>query len=188
MNPATALARLAGKSNFKIEHVDTGEGGLTVHDISHACAHLPGEAHLIALAMWAEDYSVLKRLEYYVWDYAVKVAIDKGWKVPPGKEILRRMARLAISEVVLEHRYKCDTCEGRGIVYKRRPKPVDCPACKGSGKEKVYRNERADWLLIHRTNYYRKWEPRYELIFAHVVMQKNRAWGHIRRNLNIFLE
>jgi hypothetical protein len=48
---------------------------------------------------WAGDESHREYLKYQLWIAAVDIAIAEGWKIPKGREYLRKMAEIALNEV-----------------------------------------------------------------------------------------
>jgi len=54
------------------------------------------------------DWSTANALEYAVWLEAALIANREKWKIPTGREYIRKMAGLAIAEMAEPRRYRYD--------------------------------------------------------------------------------
>ncbi|MCU7840871.1 MAG: hypothetical protein KZQ94_16015 [Candidatus Thiodiazotropha sp. (ex Troendleina suluensis)] len=72
------------------------------------CAGMPDLQFKASMLKWAGDWSNANYLEYRIWIAAVDIAREEKWKIPRGREYLRRMAGLAIAEVADPGRWQLD--------------------------------------------------------------------------------
>lgn len=86
---------------------------------------------LSVLAKWVQDKSAQEELFYAIYDQVVQVATKKKWRIPKGKQLLRKLTRLAIMEHIAPCR--CQRCKGRGMLYGLGRVPKVCPSCGGVG-------------------------------------------------------
>lgn len=96
MNPIRVMAKLTEQTP-KFD----GVGGINEYDIATCaalCRGIPRPAYLAARLKWCLDWSVANELEYLLWVEAAGLAAKERWRVPKGKEYVRRMSGLAIAE------------------------------------------------------------------------------------------
>jgi len=117
-----------------------------------ACAGMPQHWYSAFRMAWAHDVTGYQHLEWKLWDMAIRMAIRHGWKVPTGQERLRKMARLAIHELIDPARYR------KLESWKLRVATVGC------GK--------TQWFAL--------WQARYEMIYGELNDWVNRAFRFIR--------
>ena len=177
-----ALARLAGKSGFKIEQISGGTAGITVHDIAAACSGLRRDSYILALALWVEDYSHLEELIAGVEGYTKRVARQDKWRIPKDKPIIPRMAAMAIDEVVFAHKHRCKACTN-GFIYRKGGHIDPCRHCNGNPSGRMSTRDRAAMLDVNQSNMSRNWSDKYEVIHRHVLNMRNKAWSHIGKGL-----
>lgn len=119
------IARLAGGSTWKTERLDRVVSKLTNEELAGALAGLeegPAEVMLVKYAGHP-----IGRLHAIVYHAAAAMARNYRWT---GElSLFRRMARLAVAEVVAPP--SCPACLGRGIV--KLEKYVACEECAGAG-------------------------------------------------------
>ena len=114
MNPARVFAL----QSQRIGDHDNIPGGITEVDQSVAsalCSGMRRECYLAGRLKWAGDWSVANELEYKLWIYAVDICNREKWRVQKGREMLRKMAGLAISEMAEPGRYKSDTIKANWL-------------------------------------------------------------------------
>lgn len=163
---AELIARTAGKSNWKIEHT-ASFGALTIQDIAHALSGLKRGPYLLAMAKYADDFSGLQELEYLAWDAAITLAIKGGWKTETGRELFRKMAGIALTEVIHEHKlYACPTCGGRGsFIAPEHSVKVDCEVCHATGKKRMKEPNKYKELGFDKNKWYRYRRSQYEEVY-----------------------
>lgn len=76
-----------------------GEPLLPPHIVAAACAGLPRRHNLAGRVRYLRDWSVGDELAVLLWFTACDLARRERWKLPPGKEYLRRLARCAVVEL-----------------------------------------------------------------------------------------
>lgn len=120
-----------------------------------ACAGMPTHWYAAMRMAWAHDYTGQEQLEYKLWHIAVKKAIRFGWRVPRGQERLRKMARLAIHELMDPARYK------KPDSWMLRIAAIGC--------------KKTQWFSL--------WQERYEMIFTELNDWVNRAYRYLKVKL-----
>lgn len=147
MNPARVFALQAQKAS---SHTAIAGGKTEVDQATAAglCAGMRRECYLAGRLKWAQDWTVANELEHKLWLYAVDISNKERWSIPKGKEMLRKMAGLAIAEMAEPARYKEDRIK-------------------------------ADWMGIHKSNFSRTWNKRYNLIYQELDDLASRAFSHI---------
>ncbi len=96
MNPVRVMAKLTEQTPNP-----GGVGGVPELDVATCaalCARLDRKYYLAARLKWCLDWTVASELEYLLWVHAAGLASHEGWRVPRGRQYLRRMAGLAIAE------------------------------------------------------------------------------------------
>ena len=183
MHVDLAMAKLAGKSNFKIERTSGGNmDGLTAHEISAACAGLRRDCYLLALALYVQDYSGLNELTGGVIGYTHRIARQNNWRIPKDSQIVQNMALLSIDEIVFAHEHKCKFCTN-GFIYLNNGDVDPCKHCKGNPHGHMSIRDRADNIGVNESNMRRNWSAKYEVIHRHVLNMRNKAWDHIAKGL-----
>ena len=124
------------------------------------CDHRPAEAaycqgstdaeYKISRAKWVQDYSGMKDIEFYLYEYALEISKKQRWKTPKGTNYPQRFAALAVYELRHPERFIQKTPE------KRNP---ENPA-------KIIHKIRAQFLGMESKNYLGHWRGRYEYVFA----------------------
>lgn len=108
MNPARVFAMGVANSDHASVGRSTGGAEITPAIAAGMCSGMPQLWYHAARLKWADDWSGANDLEYHLWVKAVDICTQEGWKVPPGREYLRRMAGLAIAEVALPSKFTGD--------------------------------------------------------------------------------
>lgn len=108
----TGGARIFAMQTQKTSNPFTMFGGTPEVDQATAaglCSGMKRKWYLAARLKWGLDWSVANELEYLVWIEAAGLAARGKWKIPKGKEHVRKMAGLAIAELADPMRWKLDT-------------------------------------------------------------------------------
>jgi len=162
MNPAYVLTHMNPK-NQSIN--DIGRGGITLYDAMHCAALCHGiERKYISTARlkWAGDESDKGWLEIQLWLRMADEAYRKKWKVPVGKELLRRLARLAIEETL---------------------KPLPARDNERNGYSTIrFKYINSDGNIISKSAYSQTWSERYEMTYNIFNAWADVAWSQIQRN------
>ncbi|MCG8004680.1 MAG: hypothetical protein JAY88_14670 [Candidatus Thiodiazotropha lotti] len=158
MNPIRLIAKGTAQhiNPASIGRATSGEG-ITAALAAGMCAGMPRDWWLAARLKWADDWSGIKDLELYLWISAVDIAIEKGWKVPKGREYLRKMARLAIFEMAAPMQFKQEN-------------GIDCDA------------GRAEFLGMDKSRYSRVWGERYEMVKRALDTMTSDAFQYLLQN------
>lgn len=154
LNPITQNAGRVGVSTVP---------GLGAFDAAAALAGLPRGPYLLARVMLALDESCRRELEKQLWSEMCSFAYAEKWIVPIGQELLRKMAKIAIAEVV--DPALCKGCRGRGSIYPRGGLARACGACFGSGRGVLSASAKARAVGMDKSNWCRLWGARY-LVFV----------------------
>lgn len=124
--------------------------------------------YLLLLRIYTQDKTVQQKLFYQIYDHAIGIAARDRWRVPVGKELVRKMTALALAEVI-EPR-ACPKCNGKGEVWLRsRSMPTLCDVCDGGGRKPPTLREKAAALGLEESNFAKRWRDKYEQIFYYVV-------------------
>ncbi len=119
------------------------------------CARMPDHWYRTFRAMYANDYTNLDDLERKLYMFSVKTAVRHKWrteKADIGEERLRRLCKLAISEMVEPARYqKSESWRLRAAIV---------------GKSK------SQWFAV--------WKGRYEIMFTELNEWSNRAYRFMK--------
>lgn len=87
-----------------------GSGGIPewTPALAAACCagNMPKNWYNAARLKYALDWSVANDLEYAVWMDAALIAAREKWKIPTGREYIRKMSGLAIAETAAPAKYK----------------------------------------------------------------------------------
>lgn len=156
-----SLKMLNAQSSWNDEQKGRSVSPLTSSDIAASIAHTSRDAQMYAYMKFVHDKSVMDELVYSLWIKMVDLANAKGWRVPRGKEYLRKMVRLAIIENVEPMR--CTNCMGVGEKSRGPSQKVErCRGCGGSGMRTITEADRADIVGMDKSTWGRKWARRYQ--------------------------
>lgn len=121
------LALLCPKGNCFDARGRGGMGALRPEDIAIACAGLSERVFLFGLYTVVNDQSVQPQVIYYAHLEVVDLAIERGWKAPKGSMVWRKMALLALIEVI---GVDCRMCETRRKIRDDKGMvTAECPEC-----------------------------------------------------------
>ena len=183
-NPALQLAKMTHKTQSLTGMPGGGPQEVTWEDVAGACAGLPRGPYLIAIAKFADDWSVLNELEYIVWMKVVDIANDppggKKWK--RGNESLRKLGWLAIAENISPA--QCQKCNGRGILYMPRGLIVPCHQCCGTGSGNSRSADLAREFGVTVDEWEADWDMPYRIVYALLYSWLGRSLGHIKKRLH----
>lgn len=185
MDPAGLISRQnAATSDMEREGV-CSVPGLDGMDAARALAGLPRGPYLLARVLWVLDQSSLSALENQLWGEMCGVASRKGWtkskSYPVGKELLRKMAKMAIYETVSPP--QCHVCNGRKEIHPKNQAVRPCGACSGTGLKAISNRKRADKVGISETSWRRTWSERYAEFLAKQQAWMQLAHEHVRKKL-----
>lgn len=184
MNPAKMLARLTVRSTGLGERSNGGTGGITPQDIAAACAGMSDAQYLLLLRIYTQDVTVQPRLFYAIYDQAIGIATCGHWRLPVGKELVRKMTNLALAEMISPR--VCPDCEGKAQVWlKGMAVPTACKPCGGSGRKSLSSREKARLLEMDDTTFSRYWSDRYDQVFAHVAELESSALRLLVRKFRV---
>jgi ssDNA-binding Zn-finger/Zn-ribbon topoisomerase 1 len=126
--PAESLVLLCPKANSFERRGLGGYGARRPEDVAIALAGLSERVFLFGLLTVVQDRSVQSQVVYYAHLEVVDLAIARGWKAPKGSMIWRKMAILALVEVI---GVNCTTCETRRrkVPDDNAMVPAECPEC-----------------------------------------------------------
>ena len=96
MNPIRVMSRLTQQAAQ--DGTGGGPGEYDLATCAALCRGLPRSAYLSARLVWCLDWSVANELEYLLWVEAAGLAARERWRIPKGREYVRRMSGLAIAE------------------------------------------------------------------------------------------
>lgn len=106
MNPIRIFAKQTIKSGSYMP--GSGQPEVDQAMAAHLCGGMRREWYLAARLRWGLDWSVANELEYMLWMEGSGVSYKERWRVPKGKEYVRKMAGLAIAEIAEPKRYAPD--------------------------------------------------------------------------------
>ena len=96
MNPIRVMSRLTQQAAQ--DGTGSGPGEYDLATCASLCRGMKRPPYLTARLIWCLDWSVCNELEHLLWMEAASLAAKERWKIPKGKEYVRRMAGLAIAE------------------------------------------------------------------------------------------
>lgn len=112
MNPANAWLLLTTRSPG-VNFIPGGWGTVHPSDVAGALGGLERSRFLLGMAALAGDRYCLEELVNFVWSEVIHPAAIAGeWKIRPGSEAYRRLAALAVFELLNGDR--CYVCNGVG--------------------------------------------------------------------------
>ena len=179
MNPAKAFALLNPRGANLSGVPGGGFGKLEAYDIAYALSGLAKGPYLMGLAKHAGHADSLSDLESEF--YAFCTTKFGGWKVPAGKQYIRRMCQLAIYETIYQE--PCKACFGRGL-RKKKDNHYHCGRCHGTGKVKLSKRRQSRAVGVSWSRWQALWSGRYEEIFAEAQEWAARSWRYLRGRLH----
>ncbi len=198
MNPSPAWLLLSARS-AQLQKTQGGHERLTKDDVCSMLSGLDIDCMKMGMASECGDAKALRDLELKLWQITYHMAIREKWKLPKGEFVTRRMAGLALYEVIGP--LLCLECNGMGVMvfsmaerggllmnpsfeqinpYEGR---IRCPACQGSGKVRLSNRKRADLAGINKDTWPKYWSSRYEGVYSIPLGWLSTARSHLAREL-----
>jgi hypothetical protein len=176
MDARYLLARLNSIEHSFEKHIQSTGEKLSPMMVAATLAGLPKPAYLLLRYIWCQDETVYPDLFLEVEQMARGLALSEGWHGFAAEEKIRALSTLALH--YFNHRPLCKTCNGTGIV-----KIAGCPVCFGSGKQRLTHSVLANAVGIHRSNWLRSWDNKFNLVLAVLSEWEERGSEHISRRL-----
>lgn len=155
----------------------TSYGARRPEDIAMALAGLSERVFLFGLYTVVNDRSVQQQVVYYAHLEVVDLAVARRWSAPKGSMVWRKMAILALCEII---GVDCSRgCRRRGDIGEPEGVPATCPECDGSGLRKFVAADREEALGMKG----RRWLFRYELAYRRISAWQATLEDHLRRGL-----
>lgn len=192
MDAEQALALLAPKvgSLDAISGATNWLDKVTQADAALAMAGLSGPAYVMGLYKYAGIDGERRKLDHLAYMLAIDCAKDNKWLIPVGQEWVRKLSRLALSEVL--RGANCEACGGRGEIVHWHidgdklviDSKERCAVCGGGGKRGLALEEFTDMAAEIKIKPARLWFDRY----CWLVMQYH-GWeieclSHVWRRVN----
>jgi len=133
-----------------------GKPELTPDEAALYCQGMPDHWYFAAKLRWADDWSGANQLEHRLWDEAVKLRNRERWRIEKkyeGKEMLRKLAGLALWEMGEPSRFKHDSAW----------------------------QLRAQWMGLEKGAWFKTWNARYEAVYEILSDWCNDAWRHVKK-------
>ncbi|MCG7985051.1 MAG: hypothetical protein JAY90_20155 [Candidatus Thiodiazotropha lotti] len=87
----------------------TAQPGIDQATAAAMCRKMPTLAFMAAMYKWAGDHEQHDFLMYRLIIAAADIASEEQWRLPKGKEYLRKMSEIALKEVIEPGRWKDGT-------------------------------------------------------------------------------
>lgn len=97
--PSVFAAMTAGTIDPRNEGRSTAAPELDQATAAAMCHGMPQLPFKAVLYKWAGVDEHQKFLMYRLWIAAVDIAAEEGWRIPKGREYLRKMSEIALKEV-----------------------------------------------------------------------------------------
>ncbi len=176
MDARYLLARLNSiEHHYEKQIQSTGEK-LTPMMVAAALSGLEKSAYLLARYVWCQDETVYSELLSEVEQMVQGLALSEEWCGFAAEEKIQALSALALR--YFQHRSLCKACSGTGIV-----KITSCPQCFGSGKQRLTHSVLANAVGVHRSNWLRSWNEKFNLVLAVLSEWEEEACGHIQKQL-----
>lgn len=152
MNPSKAWAMLTARG---VAFGGVGRGGvplITAADISRMLQGLERGPFLMGMVMECGDVHSLGELERWLWIETMEIARRERWPFCHGQQYCRRMAGLALFEVLIPAPNECATCHGEGYVVMEN-NGVECEDCRNHGGKAMSAHMRSDLAGVPYTSW-----------------------------------
>ena len=157
---------------------------IPAEDVAFVLGTLPDKISKYIRLKYAAQNEYIGDVEIYLLLEILDIAVKNKWKYPKdhiGKEFLRNMGRIAITEGVFPH--VCMTCQGTKSSVLIEGKVVDCPSCGGSGKRRPSYRERAETMGFKHETWRINWDSRYKEVAAILDNWESQAIGKFKTML-----
>ena len=162
--------------------------GLSWDDVAMALAMVKHPvAALLLRVKWGDQEQYRMDLEEACFQMAYNLFSENQWKFRTGVT-LERLVQMALDEVIYPR--VCPRCkgyegeDGRTVVRNRRGVTRECSECGGSGVGKTPSGrERAQQLGVRKTQWFEKWELRFERLVSCLLNLESVALQSMRKNL-----
>ena len=137
---------------------------------------------LLAARLWMLDTSADAQIERLAYLRAIELAVSGKWRIPKGREYVRRMTRLAIRELTDPER--CPACQGSCQQWNAdKLEAQPCSHCGGTGRVRMNDSKRAAAVEMDPSRWSRVWRTRYESIHAAIDNAVTEAINHAAKRL-----
>lgn len=122
----------------------------------------------------AEPWHEESQLARDAWDWAMDIALSRGWDIPKGEYMIRKLSFIAVDLRINSLQLRCRRCKGPGYYRKRGESVlVKCDKCAGlrvdkatqmeigNGKRRLSNRWFASRLGIDHKTYAAKWQDRF---------------------------
>lgn len=176
MDARYLLARLNSiEHHYEKQIQSTGEK-LSPMMVAAALAGIERPAYLLLRYIWCQDETVYPELLSEVEHMVKGLALIEEWHGFAAEEKIQALSTLALR--YFNHHPLCKTCNGTGIV-----KITSCLQCFGSGKQRLTHSVLANAVGVHRSNWLRSWDSKFNLVLAVLGEWEDSACGHIQKRL-----
>jgi len=117
-------------------------------NLAYCSCGMPDHWYVALRATHSNDTSQLKILHNKLLHAALSMKDRNNWRMPTGKDMLRRLVQLAIMEMLDAKRFR---------------------------QNDAWR-VRVAFMGVCDSNWYRTWQPRYELVYSELLSWNNRAY------------
>lgn len=174
------LSALAPKTQT-LDILSGGSGDLTRTEIAGLLSGLDRGPAMLAWHAFADGPR--QDAEIALFMALMDEASKRGWDIPKGKEIHRKIADMVLA--IYLHPPKCPSCHGRGEDYFSSP-PTACSNCKGSGNWPMTTKARAQMLGVSEREYRKKWAERERVCAAILSEWLGEIWRKVAEKLTDF--
>lgn len=155
---------------------------------------LSPEAFLAGMVKECHDLASIVQLELKLWDWACHRAA--GWVTGPRGGVYyskseewprqnreayaRRLAGLAVYELLIPNPNRCSACAGRGYTIVAS-NGVDCERCGSTGGKRLSERSRSELVCITWSRWTSGWQKRYQDVYSELEYWHGEARVHVAR-------
>lgn len=191
-NPSKAWAILTARAT-SMSLAPGGTPFLTPAQMAQLLQGLERGPFLVGMVKECHDLTMLYPLEIYLTMKVQERAIGdqvldadgnirwvNAWPSVRGQQYCRRLAGLAVYELLMEKPLRCPDCAGRGytIVHSNG---VPCDTCGSNGGKGMTSKMKADLATINWEQWRQGWSSRYEVVFSMLTSWYGDAHAHVAR-------